>query len=188
MDGKVKLVFMALILSALVMGCTSPEKVVKAGDTVFVDYTLKDVNGTVLETTNKTIAQGTPDLYNPGTVYEPISFVAGSGMMIKGFDEAVIGMKVNETKNVTLLPARAYGEYNESLVVTTPPLTNTNVSNFTDYVGKYINFNGMCAKLVAVNETTNTMVLDYNPQMAGKTLVFDITVRSINPSPTPKPK
>jgi len=77
MDGKVKLVFMALILSALVMGCTSPEKVVKAGDTVFVDYMLKDVNGNVLETSNATVAKAN-NIYDPANPYAPFSFVVGA--------------------------------------------------------------------------------------------------------------
>ncbi len=178
MHGKWKVLLVAIVLSALVLGCTAPaEKTAKAGSLVFVDYTLKDVNGTVIETTNATVARDA-GIYNNGTVYEPMSFIVGSGMVIPGFDSAVTGMKANETKNVTLPPEQAYGAYNRSLIITTP-LKNLNASNYTEYVGQVISFNGEYAKLVAVDTANNTMTLDYNPRMAGKTLVYEITVRDI---------
>ncbi|HTY89895.1 MAG TPA: peptidylprolyl isomerase, partial [Methanocella sp.] len=150
---------------------------------VYVDYTLKDPSGTVIETTNSTVAKEA-GIFNVGTQYVPLSFIVGSGMMIPGFDQAVVGMKINDTKNVTLTPAQAYGDYNQSLVVTVP-LKKYNASDFTQYVGQMITFNGENAKLIGIDAANNTVTLDYNHPMAGKTLVFDITLRAINPSPLP---
>jgi peptidylprolyl isomerase len=204
MDGKVKLVFITLILSALVMGCTSSEKVVKAGDTVSVDYTLRDVNGTVLETTNSTVAKAN-NIYNPANPYAPFSFVAGANTTISGFDEAVKGMSLNQTKNVTLTPDKAYGDYNASKVLTTQLETiEGNNTNFSQFVNQTIIFNEEYVYVVGPGQANNTALvvplskintaglytitpdlsnktatLDYNPPMAGKTLVFQITVVDI---------
>ncbi len=205
MDGKVKLVFMALILSALVMGCTSPEKVVKAGDTVSVDYTLKDVNGKVLETSNATVAKAN-NIYDPANPYAPFSFVVGANTTISGFDDAVRGMSLNQTKtNVTLTPDKAYGEYNASKVLTTKLETiEGNNTNFSLFVNQTMVFNDEYVYVVGTGASNNTAlvvplskvstaglytitpdlnngtaILNYNHPMAGKTLVFDITVVDI---------
>ena len=39
----------------------------------------------------------------------PLEFTVGGGEMIKGFDEAVVGMKLGEEKTVTIPPEKAYG-------------------------------------------------------------------------------
>ncbi len=205
MDGKVKVVFIALILSALVMGCTSPEKVVKAGDTVSVDYTLRDVNGKVLETSNASVAKAN-NIYDPANPYTPFSFVVGANTTIPGFEEAVKGMSLNQTKtNVTLTPDKAYGDYNASKVMTTPLETiEGNNTNFSQFVNQTIVFNDDYVYVVGPGPSNNTALivplskvntaglytitpdlnnktatLNYNHPMAGKTLVFDITVVDI---------
>lgn len=186
MNGKVKVLLIVIILSSLVLGCTTPaEKTVQSGDWVSVDYTGRYTNGTVFDTSNATIANAS-GIVNPGRIYEPIVFQVDKPGMIQGFNDAVIGMKVNETRlNVTIPPEKAYGEYNQSYVVTTQ-LKNANASDYKDYIGQGITFNGVDTKLVAIDVANNTMTLDYNNPMAGKTLVFDITVAAINPSPSPK--
>lgn len=40
---------------------------------------------------------------------EPLEFVCGAGMMIKGFDKAVEDMNVGDIKNIHLMPEEAYG-------------------------------------------------------------------------------
>ena len=69
--------------------------IARAGFTVQVDYTLKLADGTVYQTT---VGTGTP-----------FSFTLGAGQVIEGFDDAVTGMNVGETKTVTIPAAQAYG-------------------------------------------------------------------------------
>jgi FKBP-type peptidyl-prolyl cis-trans isomerase len=69
--------------------------IARAGFTVQVDYTLKLADGTVYQTT---VGTG-----------KPFSFTLGQGQVIEGFDNAVIGMNVGETKTVTIPAAQAYG-------------------------------------------------------------------------------
>ncbi|WP_337928830.1 FKBP-type peptidyl-prolyl cis-trans isomerase [Acidaminococcus timonensis] len=49
---------------------------------------------------------------------EPLEFVVGAGMMIKGFDDAVRDMKVGEVKNIHLMPEEAYGQPNPQNILT----------------------------------------------------------------------
>ncbi len=86
-----------LILSILISGCVEDSKTttVEEGNQVGVYYIGKLQNGTIFDQSKEG---------------NPLTFIVGSGQMIKGFEEAVIGMKENETKNVTLDPEKAYGE------------------------------------------------------------------------------
>ena len=62
-----------------------------------------------------------------GTVFDsseehgnPLEFTVGSGQVIKGFEQAVVGMEVDEEKTVKIPPADAYGDHNPSLVKKVP--------------------------------------------------------------------
>ncbi len=153
-------VVLALIIVYLVY--SSPQ-VVALNDTISVYYTGAFTNGTVFGT-------------NIGG--EPLNFTVGAGNVITGFDQAVIGMKINETKNVTLSPAEAYGEINPALIVTVP---RSELGNQTPTVGMIVtqNSNGQEIEgvVTAVNATTAT--LNFNPPLAGNTLVFTIKVVAI---------
>lgn len=198
------ILLVAIILSALVLGCTSPStKTVKAGDTVSIDYTCRLQNGSVFDTTNATIAQQA-GIYNPAKAYVPLSFVVGSNTTIKGFDDAVRGMSLNQTKaNVTITPENGYGPYNNSAVMTVPLENITGITtNFSLYVDQMISYNDQLIYVVSagpqnnttakvvplgkisrvepysikVNPANNTATVDYNYPWAGKTLVCDITL------------
>lgn len=72
----------------------------KSGDIVRVDYVGRFLDNTIFDTSKK-----------PGRT--PLEFEVDSGAMIIGFNDAVKGMRVGETKTVTLAPSQAYGERNE---------------------------------------------------------------------------
>ena len=66
------------------------------GDLVSVKYTGKLTNGTVFDASDK----------HGGN---PIQFVLGASMVIKGWDEGIKGMKIGEKKTLTIAPEKAYG-------------------------------------------------------------------------------
>ncbi len=174
-----------LLLSTILgSGCTDngseggDSKAVKSGDTVKVDYTGKLENGTVFDTSREDVAKqaGT---YVDGREYAPLSFVVGSGQVIKGFDEGVIGMKVGEEKTLTIPPEKAYGEYEKARVLAFPieELNLTNRSELPQAGQTLGDMYGNQYKVLAVNDTHIT--LDANHELAGKTLIFDIKLISI---------
>lgn len=88
---------------------------VKEGDFVSANYIVKLEDGTVWDTTYEALAKE-EGIYDPDRSYGPINFTVGSGMMIKGLDEGVVGMREGETKTLVIPPEKAYGPVNESLV------------------------------------------------------------------------
>lgn len=157
------------------MGMTN-NSTVKVGDTIAVDYigTLED--GTVFDTSLEQVAKDNA-LFSPQRPYAPLEFTVGSGQMIEGFDAAVVGMKVGESKTVTLAPNEAYGEVREDLIVAVSGSQFTD-AGLTPEVGQtYQTAQGVVATVKEVSG--DTVVMDYNSPFAGKTLKFEITVKEI---------
>ena len=152
----------ALIIGVIYMATSSSAaQVVAAGDNISVYYTGTFQNGTVFDS-------------NVGK--QPLNFTVGSGQLIKGFDQGVVGMKLNETKIITLPPAEAYGEVNQSLIVTVPKSQFGNNSNVS--VGMTVTTQqGAQGRVTAINGSN--VIVDFNSPMAGKTLVFQIKVVAI---------
>jgi len=137
-------------------------KKVKAGDKVSVHYTGKLETGEVFDSSvGKT----------------PLAFTAGAGQMIKGFDNAVIGMKVGDKKTITISPAEGYGVNDPSKVVL---FDKNDVPDFEEMqVGMQVQAgNGMPGTIISKEE--NSLVIDFNHFLAGKTLIFEIEMVSIN--------
>jgi peptidylprolyl isomerase len=150
----------------------SEGSVVKLGDSVQVDYVGKFQNGTIFDTSEEDVAKQA-GLYNSNRTYVPLSFNVGSGQLIEGFDQGVIGMKVGEEKTLTIPPEKAYGEYNKSFIV---PVPLENVSKDVKAGQKIPTLYGM----VTVLEVNNThAMIDFNHELAGKTLIFDVKLVSI---------
>ncbi|HVZ62904.1 MAG TPA: peptidylprolyl isomerase [Candidatus Nitrosotalea sp.] len=79
---------------------------IKTGDRVKIEYTGTLDDGTVFDSS---VDHG-----------NPLEFEVGGGQVIKGFDDAVLGMKENEEKQFSILPADAYGEHDPTLVQKVP--------------------------------------------------------------------
>ena len=79
------------------------------GDTVSVHYLGKFPGGKVFDTSMKAEAVKA-GLFSPARDYKPLQVTLGARQVIAGFEEALMGMKVNETKEVTLPPEKAYGK------------------------------------------------------------------------------
>lgn len=78
------------------------------GDAVSVHYVGKFPGGKVFDTSMRSEAEKA-GLFNPARDYKPLQVVMGAHQVISGFEEALMGMKINETKEVTLPPEKAYG-------------------------------------------------------------------------------
>jgi len=146
----------------------------KAGDIVSVDYVGTFDDGKVFDTSIQSEAQKAGLPARPS--YEPLEFTIGAGQMIKGFDNAALGMKEGEEKTVHLEAKDAYGERRADLILQVPR-TNFD-SNATVLVGSKIQAgNGMVGVITNVSDVNVT--IDFNPEMAGKALNFKIIMRKI---------
>lgn len=101
--------------------------------------------------------------------------------MIKGFDQAVEGMTKDEEKTVTLQPEEAYGVENKENFVELPK--SQLPEGMEPQVGETLTLSTQGGNFqVRVHELKEeSLVLNANHPMAGKTLVFDIKVVEVNP-------
>ncbi|MFA5246526.1 MAG: peptidylprolyl isomerase [Candidatus Micrarchaeia archaeon] len=157
-------------------GDTTMAETVKKGDNIAVDYvgTLED--GTLFDTSVEAEAKKAGMPTRPS--YAPLSFTVGAGQMIAGFDAGVVGMKLNETKTVKIAAKDAYGEWTEEAVQAIPTKDLESMLNATAKVGMQLyTQNGMSGKIVSTD--ANVTKIDFNHALAGKTLIFKITLRKI---------
>jgi FKBP-type peptidyl-prolyl cis-trans isomerase 2 len=129
------------------------------GAKVTVEYTLALADKTVLET-------------NVGK--EPISYTQGNHEIIPGLEKALAGLKAGDKKHVTVTAEDAYGPYDEQKKVT---VTKEQVPPEVKVGTKLRAQNGMEAKVVSIDG--NSVVVDTNHPLAGKSLVVDINVLKV---------
>jgi len=96
--------------------------------------------------------------------------------MIPGFDRAVEWMKVWQTKTVEISPSDAYWEIDESLLISVKKSQLQLPDQYKEWDVLYAP-NGQSIKIHKV--TKNEITLDTNHELAGKTLIFDITIKEI---------
>tara|TARA_Y100000114_G_scaffold150454_1_gene165984 strand:+ start:493 stop:924 length:432 start_codon:yes stop_codon:yes gene_type:complete len=112
---------------------------------------------------------------------ETLSFEVGSGQMIAGFDAAVVGMSVGETKTVTIEPKDAYGERNENAIQEVPRSNfpeGFNLIEGATVSGRDQDNRPMIAKIISFND--ENVNLDFNHPLAGKQLNFEVELVSID--------
>ena len=136
---------------------------VASGDSISVYYTGKYTNGTVFNS-------------NEGGI--PFNFTVGAGQVISGFNNGVIGMSVGQTRTITIPANQAYGEINPALIIDVPVAAFGNRS-IAAGMGLTETINGTQRNGIITSVNSTIAVIDFNPPLAGKTLVFNITVVSI---------
>lgn len=142
---------------------------VQKGDTISVHYTGRLADGEVFDS-----SEGR----------SPLKFTVGAGQMIPGFDAAVVGMAQGEKKTVSIAPDQAYGQRSEECLFDFP---RSNVPEGMEVeVGMQVYMqdnsgNPVPATIVSVGE--ESLRMDCNHPLAGKTLEFDISIAETGLSP-----
>ncbi len=138
----------------------------KNGSAVKVHYTGKFEDGTIFDS-----SEGG----------EPLTFVVGNQEVIEGFDRAVEGMQLGETKEVVIPPEQAYGERNEALVQT---IARDQIRlGVEPEVGMGIEMrtpDGTVIPLIISEVTETTVTLDANHPLAGQHLYFSLRLVGID--------
>ncbi len=138
---------------------------VKKGDKVKVHYHGKLTTG---------------ETFDSSEGREPLEFEVGSGMVIKGFDDGVTGMVVGEKKTITIPVENAYGAKNEGMLIDMPK------DRFPEDMELEVGMplvmsdpNGQQFQVVVAEIKEDSVTLDGNHPLAGKDLVFDLELVSI---------
>lgn len=139
---------------------------VKKGDTVKVHYTGKFEDGTVFDSSRE---RG------------PLEFTIGDGRIIPGFEEALTGMSLTDSKTVKIPFDKAYGPYHDELCMEVEK--NQFPPHINPQIGQQLQIprsDGQTVMFVITHITEKTITLDSNNPLAGKDLIFDLQVVEIN--------
>ena len=161
------LMSMLMLVVMLVPGCSGPV-MADTGDTVKVHYTGRLQDGTVFDTSIGS---------------EPLEFTLGQGQIISGFEQTVIGMKVSETKTVTIPADQAYGQHRDDMIFEVA--RDELPVDLDPKVGMQLQKNQADGGIliVTITEVTETTIkTDANHPLAGQDLTFDIELVEIGKS------
>jgi peptidylprolyl isomerase len=139
----------------------------KEGDKVRVHYEGQLSDGTI---------------FDSSLAREPIEFTLGQDTVIPGFEQAVIGMEVGESKDVSIPPEDGFGEYSEDLVVNIeksilPPDINPELGMQLEVSSEDEEETPRVFTIAEMAE--DSITLDGNHPLAGKEIAFKITLLEI---------
>lgn len=136
----------------------------KDGDIVKVHYTGKLEDGTVFDSSRER---------------DPLEFTLGSGQVIPGFENGILGMSIGETKTVTIPPEEAYGTRHPGW----PKSVKKEIlpQGFRPTVGSFLQVqqqDGSVIRVIVANVGDDEVTLDNHP-LAGQSLLFDVELVAI---------
>jgi peptidylprolyl isomerase len=137
----------------------------KPGDTVTVHYTGKLEDGTV---------------FDSSVGRDPLQFSIGSGSIIPGFEQAVIGMTPGESKTETIGSEQAYGPYYEEMVLVVD--RQQMPTELSIQIGQQLQIrqpSGQTIPVIITDVSDGEVTLDANHPLAGEDLTFDIQLVAI---------
>ncbi|SEP06398.1 peptidyl-prolyl cis-trans isomerase B (cyclophilin B) [Halogranum amylolyticum] len=151
---------------------------IEPGDTVTVEYVGRLEDGHVFNTSRYEVAAEHGLVEAQGATreeYTPLTFTVGTDAVIAGLDEALVGMTAGETASVTVPPEEAYGEFDDERVRRYDAETFEAMVGQDPEVGLHVHAeNGLHGDVTAVRD--GEVEVDFNHELAGKTLVLEIEV------------
>jgi peptidylprolyl isomerase len=164
---------------------------IKNGDFVLFDYTLKvKESGDVVETTIESVAKEKgirheheetegPEVHR----YEPFFLVVGGGWVPKGLDEGLVGLEAGQTTTIEVPPDKGYGARDASKVRLVP-LRKFRNEGITPVPGIQVTVDGKVGQIRTVG--AGRVQVDYNHPLAGRTLVYEVSLRNVVETPEEK--
>jgi peptidylprolyl isomerase len=147
--------------------------VLQKGDFILIDYVakVKETNE-VFDTTKEDVAKK-EHLHKEGQIHEPELVVLGEGWVLKTLDDALAAMEVNKPGMVEISPDKGFGPRDPEKMKRVP-IKQLYAKEINPVVGARIEFQGKSATIRSVG--AGRVLLDYNAPLAGKTLIYDVTI------------
>ena len=142
---------------------------VRDGMVVGIDYVMTLPDGEIVDTTEGD---------------EPLEILQGAGEVVEGLEKALYGMRVGESKRVVVPPEEGFGDYEEGEAIVMPRSEFPSDFELEEGMEIYVQTDedDEPTPVYVVSVNRNEFVVDFNHPLAGETLHFDVTVRSIRPA------
>jgi peptidylprolyl isomerase len=143
------------------------------GDFILIDYVakVKETNE-VFDTTKEDVAKKEHQ-YKEGELYEPKLVVLGENWVLKTLDEELTKMDVEKPQTIEIPSDKAFGQRDPNKIQRVP-IKQLYAKEINPVVGARIEFQNKNATIRSVG--AGRVLLDYNPPLAGRTLIYDVTV------------
>jgi len=149
---------------------------IKNGDFVRLEFTGKiKETGDVFDTTNEEIATEAGILVE-NKDYGPIPIIIGGKHLLKAIDERIIGMDVGDSKEIEISPEDGFGERNPDLIQLVP-MREFKKQGMTPYVGMELTAEGQKGRVLTISG--GRIKVDFNHELAGKTLEYSVVITEI---------
>ncbi len=149
---------------------------IKNGDFVKINFTGKiDETGDVFDTTYEDVAKEAGIIVE-NKDYSPIPIVVGGNHLVPAIEEAIVGLKEGDEKEVKVSPENGFGERNPNLIQLVP-MKEFKKQGIKPVPGMRITSEGQNAKVLTVSG--GRVKLDFNHELAGKHLTYDVKVAEI---------
>jgi len=132
---------------------------------VGIEYEVKEVGSTEISDTNKG--------------GQPLEFIMGKSQIIPGLEKALIGMEIDEKSDIMVKAEDAYGQINEEAVQTLPIDQFAGIDLVEGMTLYGQDDNGQSTQVVVKSFDDKEVTIDFNHPLAGKDLMFSITVASV---------
>ena len=144
----------------------------KKGDFLTIDYVAKvKETGEIFDTTLEEVAKK-ERLHKEGETYEPKLVVVGEGWVLKAIDDKLPSLNLKEQNRIEILPDQAFGPRDpEKLKLV--PLRRIRDKGIPPQMGMRIEYDKKLATIRTIG--AGRVQLDFNPPLAGKTLIYEIT-------------
>jgi FKBP-type peptidyl-prolyl cis-trans isomerase 2 len=145
----------------------------KKGDFLLIDYTANvKETGEVFDTTFEDVSKK-EHLHKEGEICEPKLVVLGEGWMLKALDDSLATMEIGRAHKVEIAPKDAFGQRDPEKLRRVP-LKQLMAKGTTPIVGMRLDYNGKMATVRSIG--AGRVLLDFNPPLAGKTLIYNVNV------------
>ncbi len=143
------------------------------GDFILINYTskVKETNE-VFDTTYEDVSKK-EHLHKEAEIYEPKLVVVGEGWVLKALDDSLITMEVNKPATVEIPAEKGFGQRDPEKIKRVP-LKQLLAKEINPVIGARIEFQGKMAVVRSIG--AGRVLLDFNPPLAGRTLIYDVTV------------
>ncbi|MEM1514687.1 MAG: FKBP-type peptidyl-prolyl cis-trans isomerase [Candidatus Bathyarchaeia archaeon] len=146
----------------------------KKGDFILIDYVARIAEtGEVFDTTIEEFSKK-EGIYQEGAIYEPKFIVLGEGWILKALEEAIQNLEVGQTARIEVPPEKGFGNRDPEKVKMYP-LRRFTAQGISPKVGMRVEIDGKIATVRAISG--GRVQLDFNPPLAGKTLIYEVSVR-----------